>query len=107
MTSLIESGLANKDSSIFDFGCGRGDDLKLLKAMDYNAVGWDPVFSPDTEKMASDVVNLGFVLNVIERPAERVEVIREAYSLATDVLVVSVRLIHELPKEGLQPFKDG
>ena len=107
MTLLLESGLVEKNTSVFDYGCGRGDDLKLLRTMGFEASGWDPNYAPDSKLIESDVVNLGFVLNVIEKPTERVEVLRKAFSLAREVLVTSVRLVHEMPTDGLQPYKDG
>jgi hypothetical protein len=38
------------------------------------------------------VVNLGYVINVIEEAAERADVLREAWALTRKVLIVSARL---------------
>ena len=44
-----------------------GIGIFLLNPLDgLDAVGWDPHFAPDTPKEPTDVVNLGFVINVIE-----------------------------------------
>jgi DNA phosphorothioation-associated putative methyltransferase len=52
--------------------------------------GWDPSHRPDgPRRPAGAVVNLGYVVNVIEDPAERGETLRRAWSLAGRVLVVS------------------
>jgi DNA phosphorothioation-associated putative methyltransferase len=51
-------------------------------------------------------VNLGFVLNVIEDPIERADVLAEAWSLATRLLVVSVMIRGSGTREGA-PFQDG
>ena len=59
------------DSSVFDFGCGRGDDIRTLTALGIDAAGWDPAHSPDSERRHAKVVNLGYVVNVIEDRAER------------------------------------
>jgi hypothetical protein len=48
-------------------------DVEALKALGYDAKGWDPAFQPNAPKVKSDVVNLGFVLNVIEEPQERAD----------------------------------
>ncbi len=81
--------------SIFDYGCGRGGDLRSLISMGYTASGWDPGHRPDTVKTSADVVNLGYVINVIEDRVERAETLRAAWQLAERVLVVSGRLVWE------------
>ncbi len=40
-----------------------------LSNLGYQASGWDPAFRPNAEKQKATVVNLGYVLNVIEEPA--------------------------------------
>lgn len=76
---------------MLDYGCGRGGDIRHLRSLGYPADGWDPVFSPDGPREPSDVVNLGYVVNVIEDPAERRETLREAWRLTNQVLVVAAR----------------
>ena len=44
----IDDGLIDTKTAIFDYGCGRGDDIRHLIAMGYKATGWDPVHRPDT-----------------------------------------------------------
>jgi hypothetical protein len=41
-----------------------------LQALGYQAEGWDPVHRPEVGKRDADVVNLGYVVNVIEDPGE-------------------------------------
>ena len=53
--------------------------------------GWDLVYAPNPARREADVVNLGYVVNVIEDPSERREVLRRAWSLARQILVVSAR----------------
>lgn len=93
--------------TFFDYGCGRGDDLRRLGALGIDGSGWDPNHRPEAEKRSADVVNLGFVVNVIERPTERVDTLRAAWSLATKVLIVAARLVGDGEEEGLRPFEDG
>jgi DNA phosphorothioation-associated putative methyltransferase len=88
----LEDGIITEECSIFDYGCGRGDDLWLLRSMGFEAAGWDPVHNPKAPVEAAAVVNLGYVVNVIEDPNERQEVLRKAWSLAEQVLIVSARL---------------
>lgn len=104
--SLIRDGLLTPASTFFDYGCGRGDDLATLGAAGYAAVGWDPHYLPAAERLACDVVNIGFVINVIEDKAERIEALTSAYALASRVLAVSAMLGSNEPSKG-RPFGDG
>ena len=104
---LLEQNLLRNGDDFFDYGCGLGTDIKGLTSLGYNAVGWDPVHSPDSLKNQSDIVNLGFVLNVIEDPAERVQTLIDAHKLSKKLLIVST-----LTKRGdedlkWKPYKDG
>jgi hypothetical protein len=92
--TLLEYGLIRPGVTFFDYGCGQGADMAGLRNLGYAADGWDPVHRPDPGKVAADVVNLGYVLNVIEDPGERLETIVEAFRHARRLLVVSA-LIRE------------
>jgi DNA phosphorothioation-associated putative methyltransferase len=76
--------------------------------MGYPGAGWDPVHRPETERRPSPVVNLGYVVNVIENPAERQETLRQAWQLAERVLIVSARLTLELNSiSQTEAYADG
>ncbi|QBL10513.1 DNA phosphorothioation-associated putative methyltransferase [Rheinheimera sp. D18] len=107
MKTLAKHGFLEGDYSIFDYGCGRGDDLRELEAHGLDALGWDPNFRPDTDKVTSDVVNLGFVINVIEDRDERIDAILNAWELSNKVLVVSAMLANDSYIAQFQPYKDG
>jgi len=102
---LISHGLISESMDLFDYGCGRGDDLKRLKEVGFKCSGWDPHFANKSPLLPADIVNLGFVVNVIEDPAERVEAIQKSYSLARTALVVSV-MLHSKDRPG-KPYRDG
>lgn len=102
---LIRHGLLPPGSTVFDYGCGRGGDLAGLAACGYETRGWDPHFAPDQILMNADVVNLGFVVNVIEDPAERVDAVQRAFGLARKVLSVGVMLYGGLSSG--KPYRDG
>ena len=104
---LLDLGFLDGSHTLFDYGCGRGDDLRLLNAMKITASGWDPVFRPDGERQAADIINLGFVLNVIEDSRERSETLRSAFGLARQVLVVSVMLGYAAQRAQFAPHTDG
>ncbi|PNH95606.1 DNA phosphorothioation-associated putative methyltransferase [Vibrio diazotrophicus] len=107
MKSLVKHGYLEGSYSIFDYGCGRGDDLRELEAHGLDALGWDPNFQPDNDKANSDIVNLGFVLNVIEDQDERLEALLGAWELSDKFLVVSVMLANENYIAQFKPYKDG
>ncbi len=102
---LLRNNLLPPGCTFFDYGCGRGDDVAGLTASGYNARGWDPHFAPDRQIVEADVVNLGFVVNVIEDAAERVDAISRAFKLARRVMSVGVMLYGSEPPG--QPFRDG
>ena len=76
-------------NTFFDYGCGQGSDVRGLKGLGHDAHGWDPVHRPDGQKREADVVNLGYVLNVIEDPAERLEALVHAFRHTKRLLVVA------------------
>ena len=88
----LEDGLISTDTTFFDYGCGRGGDLKRLHKMGITVAGWDPAFFPDEERTPADVVNLGYVVNVVEDPEERAVALYAAWDLAQKLLIVSARL---------------
>jgi DNA phosphorothioation-associated putative methyltransferase len=65
----LRDGLIGVGTSVFDYGCGHGGDVALLGAQGIAAAGWDPKFIPDRPVEEADVVQLGYVINVIEDPA--------------------------------------
>jgi DNA phosphorothioation-associated putative methyltransferase len=101
----IAQGLLAPSVSFFDYGCGFGEDVQLLKDRGFQAEGWDPHYRAETPLSAADCVNLGYVLNVIEDLQEREQTLRRAFELARRVLVVSVRVDQSL-NTGTE-FADG
>ena len=104
--ALSRHGLINTETTFFDYGCGKGDDIRGLLANGIDATGWDPHYAPDAEKRSADAVNIGFVINVIENLTERVEALKGAYSHTRGVLSVSAMLSGNSPPEGRQ-YGDG
>ena len=80
--------------------------MRRLSAQGIVCEGWDPFHKPDGKRQSADVVNLGYVLNVIERATERSETIRSAWKLANQLLIVSARLTFDATGH-LTPFSDG
>ena len=107
MKQLAKQGYLNGDHTIFDYGCGRGDDLTELQAHGLDAIGWDPKFRPEDDKLTSDLVNIGFVINVIEDQVERSEALIGAWQLTHKLLVVSAMLANDKYISQFTPYKDG
>src|SRR5262245_5923034 len=104
--ALARYGLITPSVEVFDYGCGRGDDVRGLAANGITAYGWDPHYAPGVPKREADVVNLGFVINVIEDVDERIEALHGAYSLAKRVLAVAAMLASQAMQPG-RPYRDG
>ncbi len=104
---MVRYGMLGKDAEMFDYGCGRGDDVSTLLANGYAAFGWDPSFRPDGERRRAEIVNLGFVINVIEDPHEREETVRAAWGYAERGMAVSVMVPGKYRVDGLRQHGDG
>lgn len=103
----LEANLISATDRVFDYGCGRGDDLRHLIETGIVATGWDPAHRPGAPRQPADVVNLGYVVNVIEDSDERAGALRAAWGLSERLLIVSARLEHESRSERLEGFRDG
>ena len=102
---LLKNGLLSAETTFFDYGCGRGTDVAALLGAGVDASGWDPHYADKNPISSADVVNLGFVINVIEDPAERVEAITKAFEITGQVLSVAAMLYG--PDRAGKPFRDG
>jgi hypothetical protein len=105
--SLYRHNFLNGEYSFFDYGCGKGDDLTIVKELVVPASGWDPVYRSNEKLKNADIVNLGFVINIIESPAERTKTLKKAYSLSTKLLVASVMLGGESITSKFKKYGDG
>lgn len=105
--TLLELGQLRRGDSFFDYGCGHGGDVKAISKLGHVSSGWDPVHAPDGVKQVADVVNLGFILNVIEDPAERVEALVDAWQHAQRSLLVSTLISGQEAYDDIQAFGDG
>ncbi|MBS0418031.1 MAG: DNA phosphorothioation-associated putative methyltransferase [Proteobacteria bacterium] len=103
---LLRDRLLTQQDSFFDYGCGRGDDLAALTTNGFRCDGWDPYYRPHVTRESADVVNLGFVINVIEDYDERVEALLSAYALARKVVSVAAMLTTNVV-EKFSAYKDG
>ncbi len=107
MQQAFDDGLLDSSDAIFDYGCGRGDDIRMLARLGFATAGWDPAHAPTEPKTPAPVVNIGYVVNVIEDPLERASALYDAWSLATKVLIVSARLTWDPDASSGKPYGDG
>jgi len=104
----IEANLFTESTTFFDYGCGYGEDIKVIAKKGYLSAGWDPYYLPETPCIAADIVNLGYVINVIESLAERREALIKSWQLTKQVLIVSsLVLIDDSKTEGKVAYGDG
>lgn len=103
----LGDGVLRPGDSVFDYGCGRGGDVERLNTLGYDAAGWDPAYAPGEPLREADVVNLGYVLNVIEDVAERREALEKAWRLAGRALIVAARPAWEGKGLTGRPHLDG
>jgi len=103
----LESGLITPERTVFDYGCGRGQDVHRLGQFGIESSGWDPLHRPDAPQEPADVVNLGYVVNVIEDAKERQQTLERAWSLSRSMLVVAARLDIEEKRLDAEVYADG
>lgn len=104
----LADGLVGPQATLLDFGCGRGDDVRNLRLSGVHANGWDPAHRADEELSPAQVVNLGYVVNVIEDSKERGQCLADAWSYAERALIVSARLTSETPElASVAEYRDG
>ena len=89
------------ETSFFDRWEGR---LETLVSASFPR---DPYYNMDAPLKKGQVVNIGFVLNVIEDIEERKEAVRNAWKLTKGVLSVAVMSPSSGAIENSRPFKDG
>lgn len=103
----LANGLLAENHTVFDYGCGLGNDAAHLRAMGYTVAAWDPAYFPKEPKLPAEFVNLGYVLNVIEDPAERVDVLLDAWAFTQRVLLVSTLIEGNELYNSVREHSDG
>jgi DNA phosphorothioation-associated putative methyltransferase len=105
--TVLEYGQLGPGELFFDYGCGLGSDVHALIELGFKAHGWDPVHAPQAEFIQSEVVNLGFVLNVIEDPHERKDTLLQAWHFTKKLLVVAAMIAKGGDFAAPRRFQDG
>ena len=116
---LLETGAIHSGLTVIDYGCGKGYDVRRLQehgglvdvSLDgLNIRGYDPFqpgFNcPEYLEMAYDVATCNYVMNVIEDPQERGDVLQELVTLAP-VVYLTVRADAKAAKPTWTKYLDG
>jgi DNA phosphorothioation-associated putative methyltransferase len=107
LSVAIADGVIEAADTVFDYGCGRGSDVNRLRELGIEASGWDPVHAPNNSKHPASVVNLGYVVNVIESSKERDATLADAWRLTSRLLIISARLDWDINPSQAIPCGDG
>jgi DNA phosphorothioation-associated putative methyltransferase len=103
----LEAGLFIEGSTFFDYGCGHGEDIQRIGDRGFTSTGWDPYYRLTSDHITADIVNLGYVINVIESQIERREALIKAWELAQRVLIVSAQVLIGDVSRGQIAYSDG
>jgi DNA phosphorothioation-associated putative methyltransferase len=107
LSLAVADGLLTQGDTVFDYGCGRGDDLRNLLGRGITCSGWDPEHHPEGRRIPASIVNLGYVVNVIENREERNCTLQEAWSLAEKALIVAAQLDVHSKLRYRESYEDG
>ena len=104
----VQANLFTEGRTFFDYGCGYGEDIKYIAQKGHLSAGWDPYYLPETPWVAADIVNIGYVINVIESLTERREALIKSWELTKQVLIVSALvLVDDSKTQGKLGYGDG
>ncbi|MBD1936324.1 DNA phosphorothioation-associated putative methyltransferase [Microcoleus sp. FACHB-68] len=103
----IESAIFTEHTSFFDYGCGHGGDVTRLANLGCASTGWDPYYCPDAPITPADIVNIGYVINVIEDPEERRHALQQAWDLTGQVLIVAAQVLISNRSSDQIAYGDG
>lgn len=103
----LNAGLFTSETTFFDYGCGHGGDINRITEQGYISSGWDPYYLPDNPLIPATIVNIGFVINVIEDQSERRQALIKAWELTEKVLLVSAQVLIADHQRGMVAYGDG
>ncbi|ACK69667.1 conserved hypothetical protein [Gloeothece citriformis PCC 7424] len=94
-------------TTFFDYGCGYGGDIERISQQGYESAGWDPYYRPESPLISADIVNLGYIINVIEDIEERRQALIKAWELTRQVLIIAAQVLIDDRDRGLVAYGDG
>ncbi|MBP0020019.1 MAG: DNA phosphorothioation-associated putative methyltransferase [Cyanobacteria bacterium SBLK] len=105
--AALEAELFVPDTTFFDYGCGYGGDIERIAEQGFQSSGWDPYYRPEEALISADIVNLGYVINVIENLVERRESLIKAWEMTQKILIVSAQVLIRDKIDGQLAYEDG
>lgn len=103
----IEWAILSNNTTFFDYGCGHGGDVERTVNLGYTSAGWDPYYRSNVPRTPADVVNLSYVLNVIEDLNERRQALTSAWELSRKVLIVAAQVLINDRSSNQIAYGDG
>jgi diadenosine tetraphosphate (Ap4A) HIT family hydrolase len=89
---------------VLDFGCGFGNDVKMLKAKGINIKGYDKYHFPEYPSKKFDTIFCFYVLNVL-LPEEQATILMELSALVKPTGKVYITVRRDLQFEGFRTHK--
>ena len=86
---------------VLDFGCGFGNDVKLLQQKGFDIAGYDPYYFPEYPKNKFDTIICFYVLNVLF-PEEQANVLMEVSHLLKPGGKAYFAVRRDIKKEGFR-----
>ncbi|MBW4609724.1 MAG: HIT domain-containing protein [Hassallia sp. WJT32-NPBG1] len=96
---LLEKNLLR--GKILDFGCGFGNDVKLLQQKGFDITGYDPYYFPELPQEKFDTIICFYVLNVLF-PEEQANVLMEVSHLLKPGGKAYYAVRRDIKKEGFR-----
>jgi len=115
----FDQGVITSKSNVYDWGCGKGKDSEWLKEQGCDVISHDPFHAPENDPDSVDFKNIdviicNYVVNVIECPQTRIDLIKKMKDIAKShkiKLVISARpesqIKSEAKKNGWKKYGDG
>lgn len=88
---MVDNNLVSKTETHLDYGCGKGSDVRILREKGYQSIGYDPHYFPELKVNQADIVSCGYVLNVLSKRCDRINVIKKCWELTSSRLIVAAQ----------------
>ena len=108
MAKMLKASMFD-NKRVLDYGCGKGFDVEQLKSLGFDITGYEPFASDKYLQVPSgkfDIITNNYVLNVIENPEERKELIEKMKKMSK-VVVITVRSDKKSIKNTWKKYNDG
>ena len=108
MVKMLKASMFD-NKRVLDYGCGKGFDVEQLKSLGFDITGYEPFASDKYLQVPSgsfDIITNNYVLNVIENPEERKELIEKMKKMSK-VVVITVRSDKKSIKNTWKKYNDG